>query len=54
MDGNMSESAIEEAGNLLASAADPVDDVRGTSTYRRRLIPRVLSRAVEDIREQSS
>jgi len=54
IDGNLSESAIEEAGNLLASAADPVDDVRGTSTYRRRLIPRVLSRAVEDIREQSS
>lgn len=37
---------IERAGALLAEAADPVDDVRGSAEYRRLLIPRLLSRAI--------
>lgn len=37
---------LREAGDLLAAAADPVDDVRGSSDYRRLLIPGLLARAV--------
>ncbi|HKU14932.1 MAG TPA: xanthine dehydrogenase family protein subunit M [Steroidobacteraceae bacterium] len=37
---------IAAAGDLLAAEADPVDDVRGSSEYRRMLIPRLLSRAI--------
>lgn len=52
IDGDLSKSAIEQAGNLLIAAADPIDDVRGSSTYRCRLIPRVLARVVQDLKEQ--
>lgn len=38
---------IAAAGQLLASAAEPIDDVRGTAGYRRTLIPRLLARALE-------
>jgi aerobic carbon-monoxide dehydrogenase medium subunit len=38
---------VREAGELLAAAADPTDDVRASAEYRRMLIPRLLSRAVE-------
>ena len=37
---------IAAAGDLLAAEADPVDDVRGSSEYRRLLIPRLLKRAI--------
>ena len=37
---------IAEAGELLAAAADPVSDVRGSAEYRRLLIPRLLNRAI--------
>lgn len=37
---------IAAAGALLAEAADPVSDVRGSADYRRLLIPRLLSRAI--------
>ncbi len=44
-----SELAIDDvaaAGEMLAGAADPVDDVRGSSEYRQMLIPRLLARAI--------
>ncbi len=37
---------VAAAGALLAQAADPVDDVRGSAAYRRLLIPRLVARAV--------
>ena len=37
---------IAAAGDLLAAEADPIDDVRGSSDYRRLLIPRLLKRAI--------
>lgn len=44
----LSESAIVEAGRLAAEAVDPIDDVRGSAAYRRRmaelLVKRLLSR----------
>ena len=45
----LSENDINEAGAILAEAADPVNDVRGTADYRRRLIPRLLKRAVNNL-----
>jgi aerobic carbon-monoxide dehydrogenase medium subunit len=45
---DMSPTAAARAGDLLASLANPVDDVRGTAEYRKLLIPRMLSRALND------
>jgi len=45
---DMSRTAAARAGDLLASLANPVDDVRGTAEYRKLLIPRMLSRALND------
>ncbi len=38
---------VARAGALLAEAADPLDDVRGSADYRRRVIPRLLAKAIE-------
>jgi CO/xanthine dehydrogenase FAD-binding subunit len=43
-----SERALSEAGELLASLADPIDDVRASAEYRLLLIPRMLRRAMHD------
>lgn len=40
------DDAIAAAGSLLAAAARPIDDVRGTATYRRRVLAPLLRRAV--------
>lgn len=43
------DAAIAQAGALLEKLADPLDDVRGSADYRRRLIPRMLQRAVRTV-----
>lgn len=43
--------AINQAGRKLAQAADPVDDVRGSAEYRRMIIPGLLQRAVDELRQ---
>jgi aerobic carbon-monoxide dehydrogenase medium subunit len=43
----LDEAAVRRAGALLAEAAEPVDDVRASADLRRRLIPRLLQRALE-------
>ncbi|MEO6270210.1 MAG: FAD binding domain-containing protein [Lautropia sp.] len=50
---NRSETAIEAAGAILVSLADPLDDVRGSADYRRLLIPRLLLRAVRAVNAAS-
>jgi aerobic carbon-monoxide dehydrogenase medium subunit len=40
------EAVVAEAGRLLQEAARPIDDVRGTAGYRRRVLPGLLARAV--------
>lgn len=42
---------VAEAGDILALAAEPIDDVRGTAGYRRMLIPRLLGRALSQARQ---
>lgn len=44
-----SDAALSHAGALLARKADPLDDVRGSAAHRRRLIPRLLVRAMRDV-----
>ncbi|MCP3136040.1 FAD binding domain-containing protein [Pyxidicoccus xibeiensis] len=44
---------VAEAGRLLAQAAAPLDDVRGSAEYRRMLIPRLLGRALSQARERT-
>jgi carbon-monoxide dehydrogenase medium subunit len=44
--GRLDEGALSLAGRLLAEAADPIDDVRSSAEYRRRVIPRLVRRAV--------
>jgi carbon-monoxide dehydrogenase medium subunit len=43
-------AAVARAGALLAEASDPVDDVRASADYRRRVIPRLLARAIDATR----
>jgi carbon-monoxide dehydrogenase medium subunit len=47
---NLDPKAASRAGALLAELADPVDDVRATAAYRRRVIPRLVARAAEKAR----
>jgi CO/xanthine dehydrogenase FAD-binding subunit len=42
-DRQLSESTVERFGELVAAAASPIDDVRGTAAYRRRALA-VLAR----------
>jgi aerobic carbon-monoxide dehydrogenase medium subunit len=43
---DLSPSAVASAGEALLVQANPVDDVRATSAYRKLLIPRMLARAL--------
>jgi len=47
IEGGLHAASLIEAGQLLTTAADPADDLRGSAAYRRRLIPRLLTRAVK-------
>jgi len=42
--------AVQAAGEALARASEPMDDVRGSAEYRRTLIPRMLARAAARVR----
>ena len=48
---DLSEETIKRAGVKLMETADPVDDVRGSAGYRRMIIPGLLQRAVDELRE---
>jgi len=43
---------IRSAGEILAQAAQPMNDVRGSAEYRRLLIPRMLGRAAGRVVER--
>ena len=41
---------IADACQILGSATEPMDDVRGSASYRRTLIPRLVDRAISQAR----
>ena len=47
----MSPSLISEAGRMLVSISDPVDDVRASAEYRRTVLPRLLVKAISQVRQ---
>ncbi len=42
----LSDDGLTALGMALVELSDPVDDMRGSAEYRRRLLPRIVSRAV--------
>lgn len=46
LDSDMGAAALTEAAEQISAACDPLDDVRGSSAYRRLLIPRLVAKAV--------
>ncbi|CAB4892340.1 unannotated protein [freshwater metagenome] len=47
----LDDDALRAAGAALGNRAQLIDDVRATAAYRRRLIPRVLGKAVAECRQ---
>lgn len=45
--------AVTEAGRALAESATPIDDPRASASYRRRVLPGLLSRAVGTCRNRA-
>jgi CO/xanthine dehydrogenase FAD-binding subunit len=45
-EGGLSDSAIARFGELVAAAASPIDDVRGTAAYRRRALDVLAQRTL--------
>ena len=43
--GRLDEGALASAGQALVAAASPIDDARGTASYRRRVLPGMLEQA---------
>lgn len=44
-------SAVAALGEALQALSDPIDDVRGSADYRRRLIPRVAAAVIHELVE---
>lgn len=44
---HLNPDGIAEAGHALAVSATPIDDARSSASYRLRVLPRLLARAVE-------
>lgn len=49
----VSDDDIAEAVALFAAEADPIDDVRGSAHYRRKVLARMAKRAVAQARDKS-
>ena len=47
----LTEDNLFELGEQLAAVCDPVDDVRGSASYRLKLVPNLLIRAVQRAQE---
>jgi carbon-monoxide dehydrogenase medium subunit len=45
----LTDDALAALGKALAAACDPVDDVRGSSAYRRGLVPKLVARAIKTL-----
>jgi CO/xanthine dehydrogenase FAD-binding subunit len=51
MGGPLTEERILEAGEMAAQECQPIDDVRGSAVYRRRLVRGLLVRGLWPYRE---
>ena len=49
----LDDTAIAEAGRLLAEACDPIDDFRGSAAYRLKMVPRLVARAIRAARAKA-
>jgi xanthine dehydrogenase iron-sulfur cluster and FAD-binding subunit A len=47
----LSDAVIERAAGLCAAAARPIDDVRATADYRRRIVKALIQKALGTVRE---
>lgn len=44
----LSQQRLEEAGRMLGEAAQPLDDVRASARYRKRVIPKLVARTIAE------
>lgn len=47
------DAVIDEAAELAAQAAKPIDDIRGTAAYRREMVRVSVARAIRQIRDNA-
>jgi carbon-monoxide dehydrogenase medium subunit len=50
--GGLDDAAVETLAAALADALDPVDDVRASADYRRRVAPRMVKQAITEAKRQ--
>ena len=50
--GGLEDAEIDRLGTALTEALDPVDDVRASAEYRRRVAPRLVRKVIGEAREQ--
>lgn len=50
----LDDTALAAAGAVLAEAADPIDDARGSAEFRRKLVPRMVRRAILAAKQKGS
>lgn len=49
----LDEEALDRAADLLMQRCDPIDDFRGSASYRLKLVPRLLKRAVDAAKQKA-
>jgi carbon-monoxide dehydrogenase medium subunit len=49
----LDEAALDGAADLLVGRCDPIDDFRGSASYRLKLVPRLLKRAVNAAKQKA-
>ena len=49
----LDDTALGEAGALIAEQCDPIDDFRGSAAFRLKLVPRLVRRTVLIARDKS-